>query len=182
MLGAPPRPRAFDCVKWTREIRDRAYERTKHMSHEERRQQLNEGLQSDPFFSRLSKSRIVRPHRSREPSDGTGPSPTGGQQIMSDTLTDRSERKMDIHEIIFEVTEAPDGGYDARALGYDIFTQGDDWDDLKQMVRDAVRCHFDDAHRPTVIRLHFVRHEAIAVEAPVKFSGSRSRGRETLSG
>ena len=25
-------------------------------------------------------------------------------------------------EIIFEVTEAPEGGYDARALGYSIFT------------------------------------------------------------
>lgn len=25
-------------------------------------------------------------------------------------------------EIIFEVTEAPEGGYDARALGHDIFT------------------------------------------------------------
>ena len=30
-------------------------------------------------------------------------------------------------EIIFEVTEALEGGYDARALGHSIFTQGDDW-------------------------------------------------------
>ena len=30
-------------------------------------------------------------------------------------------------EIIFEVTEAVEGGYDARALGYGIFTQGDSW-------------------------------------------------------
>lgn len=44
-------------------------------------------------------------------------------------------------EIIFEVTEAADGGYDARALGHAIFTQGEDWADLKAMVRDAVRCH-----------------------------------------
>ena len=29
-------------------------------------------------------------------------------------------------EIIFEVTEAPEGGYNARALGYSIFTQGED--------------------------------------------------------
>ena len=27
-------------------------------------------------------------------------------------------------EIIFEVTEAVEGGYDARALGYSIYTQG----------------------------------------------------------
>lgn len=66
-------------------------------------------------------------------------------------------------EIIFEVTEAPEGGYDARALGYSIFTQGEDWSDLKVMARDAVRCHFDEDNVPRVIRLHFVRDEAIAV-------------------
>ncbi len=70
---------------------------------------------------------------------------------------------MNSNEIIFEVTEAPEGGYDARALGYAIFTQGDDWDDLKDMVRDAVRCHFDDGAVPGVVRLHLVRDEAIAV-------------------
>lgn len=66
-------------------------------------------------------------------------------------------------EIIFEVTEAPEGGYDARALGHGVFTQGDDWDNLRKMVRDAVLCHFDDGETPRVIRLHFVREEAIAV-------------------
>ena len=66
-------------------------------------------------------------------------------------------------EIIFEVSEAFDGGYDARALGFSIFTQGDDCRDLKEMVRDAVLCHFDEDEAPRVIRLHFVRDEAIAV-------------------
>ena len=66
-------------------------------------------------------------------------------------------------EIIFEVTEAVEGGYDARALGHSIFTQGEDWNDLKAMVRNAVRCHFDDENMPRVIRLHLVRVEAIAV-------------------
>jgi len=28
-------------------------------------------------------------------------------------------------EIIFEVQESPEGGYEARALGYSIYTQGD---------------------------------------------------------
>ena len=74
--------------------------------------------------------------------------------------TDQSDQ---IREIIFEVTEAPEGGSDARALGHSVFTQGDDWDDLKDMVRDAVLCHFDDRETPRVIRLHFVREEAIAV-------------------
>ncbi len=65
-------------------------------------------------------------------------------------------------EIIFEVTEAAEGGYDARALGHSIFTQGEDWNDLKAMVRDAVLCHFDDENMPRIIRLHLVRVEAIA--------------------
>ena len=47
-------------------------------------------------------------------------------------------------ESIFEVTEAAEGGYDARAMGYSIFAQGKDWADLTGMVKDAVRCHFDD--------------------------------------
>ena len=51
-------------------------------------------------------------------------------------------------EIIFEVTEAVEGGYDARALGYSIYTQGEDWDDLKEMARDAVLCHFDEDGAP----------------------------------
>jgi hypothetical protein len=45
-------------------------------------------------------------------------------------------------EIIFSVQESPEGGYEARALGYSIFTQADTMDELKLNVRDAVRCHF----------------------------------------
>ena len=66
-------------------------------------------------------------------------------------------------EIIFEVTEAIEGGYNAKALGYGIFTQGDDWEDLKVMAQDAVLCHFDDGCAPRMIRLHLVRDEVIAV-------------------
>ena len=54
-------------------------------------------------------------------------------------------------EIIFEVTEAVEGGYDARALGYSIFTQGDYWTDLKAMVKDAVTCHFGEQEVPKII-------------------------------
>jgi len=67
-------------------------------------------------------------------------------------------------EIIFEVRQdEADGGYVARALGYSIFTQGDDLEDLRTMVKDAVTCHFaDPALRPKIIRLHFVRDEVLA--------------------
>ena len=39
-------------------------------------------------------------------------------------------------------------------------------EELRQMVRDAVRCHFGDGvpgPMPSIIRLHFVRDEALAV-------------------
>ena len=54
-------------------------------------------------------------------------------------------------EITFEVWEAEEGGYNARAIGFSIFTQGDDWDDLNFMIEDAVLCHFDDGEAPSVI-------------------------------
>jgi hypothetical protein len=65
-------------------------------------------------------------------------------------------------EIIFSVEESPEGGYEAKALGHPIFTQADTLDELRAMVRDAVRCHFDDAERPRLIRLHMVKDEVIA--------------------
>lgn len=65
-------------------------------------------------------------------------------------------------EIVFLIEEDVDGGYTARALGESIFTQADDIDTLKDMLRDAVRCHFpDEQTRPKVIRLHIVRDEVI---------------------
>lgn len=68
-----------------------------------------------------------------------------------------------VSEIIFEVREAEEGGFWARALGHNIFTQGEDWDDLRAMVKDAVACHFDgDVDAPKIIRLHYVRDEVIA--------------------
>ena len=67
-------------------------------------------------------------------------------------------------EIIFEVGEDEvDGGYWARALGHSIYTQGETWDDLRAMVKDAVECFFENAaERPKIIRLHFVRDEVLA--------------------
>ena len=68
-----------------------------------------------------------------------------------------------MNEIIFLVEEAPEGGYTARAVGESIFTEADDLEQLHDQLRDAVRCHFDEASRPKLIRLHFVRDEVIAV-------------------
>ena len=64
-------------------------------------------------------------------------------------------------EIIFSVEESAEGGYEAKALGYSIYTQADTIEELKEMVRDSVRCHFEEENMPLVIRLHIVRDEVI---------------------
>ena len=66
-------------------------------------------------------------------------------------------------EIIFMAQEPPEGGFAAEALGYPIFTVGKTLEELNEMVRDAVICHFEEENRPKIIRLHFVREEVIAV-------------------
>lgn len=65
-------------------------------------------------------------------------------------------------EIHFLVEEAPEGGFVARAMGADIFTEADDLQTLHAQVRDAVHCHFDEGQRPSLIRLHITREEVLA--------------------
>ena len=67
-----------------------------------------------------------------------------------------------MNEIIFLVEKAPEG-YTARALGEAIFTEADDVISLEANVRDAVRCHFEEAEMPHVVRLHFTHEQIIAV-------------------
>ncbi len=67
-----------------------------------------------------------------------------------------------MEELIFLVEDAPEGGYTARALGASIFTEAEDLPNLRNRVREAVRCHFDDGQGPKIIRLHFVREEVLA--------------------
>ncbi len=70
-------------------------------------------------------------------------------------------------EIIFEVREDEvDGGFVATAFGHAIATQGGNLEELREMASDAARCHFGDGvpgPMPKIIRLHFVRDEAMAV-------------------
>jgi predicted RNase H-like HicB family nuclease len=64
-------------------------------------------------------------------------------------------------ELIFVVEDAPEGGFVARALGESIFTEADSLDELRANVRDAVECHFENAQRPAMVRLHYVRDEVL---------------------
>jgi hypothetical protein len=67
-----------------------------------------------------------------------------------------------MREMIFMVEVAPEGGFTAKALGASIFTEAETVEELREQVRDAVRCHFEEGQGPKVIRLHFVREEVIA--------------------
>jgi hypothetical protein len=69
-------------------------------------------------------------------------------------------------ELIFEVRDAEEGGYTARALGHAIFTEGDTWDELRANVLEATALHFEDAPaRPHLLQLHYIKDELIPVEA-----------------
>ena len=67
------------------------------------------------------------------------------------------------NEILFYVKESADGGYEARAVNHSIYTQCEEYDELPDTLREAVRCHFDEGRVPALIRIHFVKNEVIAV-------------------
>ncbi len=66
-------------------------------------------------------------------------------------------------ELVFEVEQEEDGGFCARAVGESIFTQGDTWDELREMVLDATKGYFYDSTPPEQIRLHLIRDEVLKV-------------------
>jgi predicted RNase H-like HicB family nuclease len=69
-------------------------------------------------------------------------------------------------ELIFEIREAEEGGYVARALGHPIFTEAETWEELRGNVLEASALHFEDAAaKPRLIQLHYVKDELIPVEA-----------------
>ena len=69
-------------------------------------------------------------------------------------------------ELIFEVRDAEEGGYCARALGHGIFTEAETWEELRENVLEAISVHFEDGPvHPRLVQLHYVKDELIAVEA-----------------
>lgn len=95
-----------------------------------------------------------------ETDNAAGSSPSC--YLSFDTGNASYQRRGMRSEIIFEVTEADEGGYVASALGFGITTQGETLEELRAMVRDAVDCYFDEpSQAPKIIRLHFVRDEVI---------------------
>jgi hypothetical protein len=69
-------------------------------------------------------------------------------------------------ELIFEIRDAEEVGFYARALGHAIFTEAENWDELRAKVLEAVSLHFDDpAVRSRLVQMHYVKDELIPVEA-----------------
>jgi hypothetical protein len=69
-------------------------------------------------------------------------------------------------ELIFEVRDADEGGYCARALGHAIFTEGETWEELRANVLEATSLHFEEgAAHPRLVQLHYMKDELIPFEA-----------------
>jgi predicted RNase H-like HicB family nuclease len=69
-------------------------------------------------------------------------------------------------EVIFEVRDAEEGGYFARALGHAIFTQAETWEELRANVIEATALHFEGSSAsPRLVQLDYVKDELIPVEA-----------------
>jgi hypothetical protein len=65
-------------------------------------------------------------------------------------------------ELIFEVRDADEGGYSARALGHAIFTQAENWGELRVNVLEATAVHFEEISVQPLLQLHYVRDGLIS--------------------
>ena len=70
-----------------------------------------------------------------------------------------TEPRMD--ELLFEVTQEADGGYVAKCLTETIVTQGNNWDELRANVLEAVDAFYQSPPKPSSVRLHLVRDEVL---------------------
>jgi len=68
-------------------------------------------------------------------------------------------------ELIFEVRDAEEGGYCARALEYGTFTEAETWEELRANVLEATSVHFEDGPvHPRLVQLHYMKDELIPVQ------------------
>jgi hypothetical protein len=55
-------------------------------------------------------------------------------------------------EVVFIFEESPEGGLEAHAVGYSIYTQADTFEELTAQIEDALRCHFECGTKRFVLR------------------------------
>jgi hypothetical protein len=64
-------------------------------------------------------------------------------------------------EVLFLVSPDPAGGFVASATCASIFTQADSWEELQEMAREVVQCHYgNDAHPVIHLRLESTEPDA----------------------
>lgn len=66
-------------------------------------------------------------------------------------------------ELIFIVEDSDEGGYTAKALEHAIFTEAESIDELKNNIKEAVKCHFEENDLPLLIKLHYTKDEVMSV-------------------
>jgi hypothetical protein len=67
-------------------------------------------------------------------------------------------------EIVFEVIQEGDGGFTAEAIGESIFTQADNWDELRANVKEAVQAFYFDSAPPASCWWRVGAQEPLAIE------------------
>lgn len=66
-----------------------------------------------------------------------------------------------MNELPFKITQEPDRGFVAEALGKSIITQADTREELRTNVREVVTAFYFDRPAPARVRLHLVRDEIL---------------------
>lgn len=61
-------------------------------------------------------------------------------------------------EIIFLIEKLEEKYYTAKSLEYSIFTEANSYPELKQLIIDSVKCHFEKDDMPSSIKL-FLKEE-----------------------
>ena len=64
-----------------------------------------------------------------------------------------------MNELVFEIRDAEEGGFNARALGKAIFTQAETWEELRKNVLEAIECYYDTpAEQPKLVTLNHMTY------------------------
>lgn len=63
-----------------------------------------------------------------------------------------------MEELIFLVKESDEGGLIAQGVGISIITEAETIPALKEEIKDALHCHFEDS-KQRLVRLHYVKEE-----------------------
>ena len=139
--------KSFDCVAWTRKVRDEMYEETKHLSADERLEWLRSRRPTDPVLARMW--------------DNAKPPP---DTRWSDHGTHRVDGREETRVVIEITHDEASGRYMASALAGAIHAQGGSLDAIRANVKQAVDQYLDDTaplSRPKYICMRFLRDEVI---------------------